>query len=352
MTTGGIIAIVVVVVLLFIVIIILCSCIKIVRQAEKFIVERLGAYKTTWDTGIHMLCPFIDRIAKKVSLKEQIYDFPPQPVITKDNVTMQIDTIVFFYVFDPKLFTYGVENPIAAIQALSSTTLRNIIGDMDLDDTLTGRDVINSKMRDILDQATDAWGIRIIRVEVKNILPPRDIQEAMEKQMRAEREKRERILNAEGVKTSTITIEEGKKQAVILKAEADKEAKIKAAEAEAESILKIKQAQAEGEILVREAEAKGIEMINNASPSKQVLTLRQFEAMAKVADGQATKIIVPSNLQDFTSLISIGKEVARDEKVTPVAKGKNEDDKFESGKLKDRDNEKNVGHDYIQHPQK
>lgn len=352
MTTGGIIAIVVVVVLLFIVIIILCSCIKIVRQAEKFIVERLGAYKTTWDTGIHMLCPFIDRIAKKVSLKEQIYDFPPQPVITKDNVTMQIDTIVFFYVFDPKLFTYGVENPIAAIQALSSTTLRNIIGDMDLDDTLTGRDVINSKMRDILDQATDAWGIRIIRVEVKNILPPRDIQEAMEKQMRAEREKRERILNAEGVKTSTITIEEGKKQAVILKAEADKEAKIKAAEAEAESILKIKQAQAEGEILVREAEAKGIEMINNASPSKQVLTLRQFEAMAKVADGQATKIIVPSNLQDFTSLISIGKEVARDEKVIAVAKGKNEDDKFESGKIKDRDNEKNVGHDYIQHPQK
>lgn len=352
MTTGGIIAIVVVVVLLFIVIIILCSCIKIVRQAEKFIVERLGAYKTTWDTGIHMLCPFIDRIAKKVSLKEQIYDFPPQPVITKDNVTMQIDTIVFFYVFDPKLFTYGVENPIAAIQALSSTTLRNIIGDMDLDDTLTGRDVINSKMRDILDQATDAWGIRIIRVEVKNILPPRDIQEAMEKQMRAEREKRERILNAEGVKTSTITIEEGKKQAVILKAEADKEAKIKAAEAEAESILKIKQAQAEGEILVREAEAKGIEMINNASPSKQVLTLRQFEAMAKVADGQATKIIVPSNLQDFTSLISIGKEVASDEKVTAVAKEKKEDDKFESGKVKDRDNEKNVGHDYIQHPQK
>lgn len=350
MTPGAIVAIVIGSILALVIIIILLCCIKIVRQAEKFIVERLGGFKAAWDTGLHFLVPFIDRVANKVSLKEQIYDFPPQPVITKDNVTMQIDTIVFFYVFDPKLFTYGVENPIAAIQALSSTTLRNIIGDMDLDDTLTGRDVINSKMRDILDQATDAWGIRIIRVEVKNILPPRDIQEAMEKQMRAEREKRERILNAEGEKTSTITIEEGKKQAVILKAEADKEAKIKAAEAEAEAILKIKTAQAEGELLVKEAEAKGIKMINDANPSQQVLTLRQYEALVKVADGKATKIIVPSNLQDFASLLTIAKEVTTEEKPTVVKTSTKKEDKITSGVVKDRENEKNVGHDYVQHP--
>lgn len=238
-------------------------------------------------------------------MKEQIYDFPPQPVITKDNVTMQIDTVVFFNVTDPKLFTYGVENPIAGIEALSATTLRNIIGDLDLDQTLTSRDIINTKMRQILDDATDPWGIKVTRVEVKNILPPKDIQSAMEKQMRAEREKREKILIAEGEKTSAITIAEGNKEAAILNAEAEKEATIKKAEAQAEAILKVKKAEADGELMVRKAEAEAIKMINEANPSNAVLTIRSYETLSKVADGKATKLIIPSDITKISSIANV-----------------------------------------------
>lgn len=284
--------------------IVLLACIKIVNQTDKYVVERLGKYLATWDTGLHFLAPFLDRIQKKVSMKEQIYDFPPQPVITKDNVTMQIDTVVFFNVTDPKLYTYGVENPIAGIEALTATTLRNIIGDLDLDETLTSRDIINTKMRLILDEATDPWGIKVTRVEVKNILPPKDIQAAMEKQMRAEREKREKILIAEGEKTSAITIAEGNKEAAILNAEAEKQATIKKAEAQAEAILKVKKAEADGELLVRKAEAESIRMINEANPSQGTLAIRSYEALAKVANGKATKLIVPSELTKVTSLAS------------------------------------------------
>lgn len=304
MPTGAIVAIVFISVLLFICLIILISSVRLVNQTDKYVVERLGRYYTTWEPGLHMLVPFIDRVQKKVSMKEQIYDFQPQSVITKDNVTMQIDTVVFFTVTDSKLYTYGVENPIAGIEALTATTLRNIIGDLDLDSTLTSRDIINTKMRQILDEATDPWGIKVARVEVKNILPPRDIQAAMEKQMRAEREKREKILIAEGEKTSAITIAEGNKEAAILNAEAEKEAAIKRAEAKAEAILKVKQAEAEGEILVRKAEAETIKMLNDADPSKAVLTLKSYEALTKVADGNATKLIVPSNIQDLASTIA------------------------------------------------
>lgn len=308
-----IVLIVVFSILFLIIFAILRSSIRIVRQTENYIIERFGKYRTTWSTGIHFLCPFIDRVAKKVSLKEQIYDFPPQPVITKDNVTRQIDSIVFFQVTDSKLYTYGVENPIAGIEALTATTRRNLIGDLDLDDTLTSRDYINSKRRAIVDEATDPWGIKVTRVEVKNILPPHDIQEAMEKQRRAEREKREKILIAEGEKTSAITIAEGKKEAAILNADADKQAKIKAAEAEAESILKIKKAQADGELRIREAEAKGIERINSAKPTKESLAIRSRETREKVADGKSTKLIVPSNLQDLTSYVSTAKRALKDE---------------------------------------
>lgn len=311
--SGGAIAGIVIAAIVFLaVLIFFATRIKIVRQTERFIIERLGAYKTTWDVGLHWLTP-IERVEKKVSLKEQIYDFPPQPVITKDNVTMQIDTVVFFYVTDPKLYAYGVEDPIMGIQALSATTLRNIIGDMELDTTLTSRDIINDKMRRILDEATDPWGIKVTRVEVKNILPPKDIREAMEKQMRAEREKREQILSAEGKKISQITIAEGNKEALILNAEAEKQAKIKAAEAEAESIMKIKKAQADGDLLIREAQAKGIEMINDAKPTKELLSIRSFEALEKLSQGTATKIVVPSNLQDLTSYIVAGNEIAKEE---------------------------------------
>lgn len=314
------ILIVFVIIIFVLLLILLLSCIKVVRQTENFIVERLGAYHATWDVGIHFKAPFVDRVVKKVSLKEQIYDFPPQPVITKDNVTMQIDTVVFCYVTDPKLYTYGVADPLAGIQALSTTTLRNIIGDLDLDSTLTSRDIINEKMRKILDEATDPWGIKVTRVEVKNILPPRDIQEAMEKQMRAEREKREKILIAEGEKTSAITIAEGNKEARILNAEAAKQEKIRQAEAEAEAILKVKKAQADGEIMIREAEAKGIQMINDAHPSQEVLALKGMEAMKAVADGKATKIVVPSNLQDLTSYLVTAKSVWQDVPETPEEK--------------------------------
>jgi regulator of protease activity HflC (stomatin/prohibitin superfamily) len=319
LTNGGIIGIVFAAILVFIILITLISSIRIVNQTDKLVIERLGKYLATWDTGVHFLVPFIDRVQKKVSMKEQIYDFPPQPVITKDNVTMQIDTVVFFSVTDPKLYTYGVENPIVGIEALSATTLRNIIGDLDLDDTLTSRDIINTKMRQILDEATDPWGIKVTRVEVKNILPPKDIQNAMEKQMRAEREKREKILIAEGEKTSAITIAEGNKEAAILNAEAEKQALIKKAEAQAESILKVKEAEAQGELLVRKAEAEAVRMINEAAPSSAVLTLKYYEALAKVADGKATKLIVPSNLASLSSSAAALTEVVEGVKREPVA---------------------------------
>lgn len=318
MPAGLIALIVILAVLALFVLIYLMSCVRIVRQTNKYVVERLGKYLRTWDTGIHLLAPFVDRIENKVSMKEQIYDFPPQPVITKDNVTMQIDTIVFFYVTDPKLYTYGVENPVGGIEALTATTLRNIIGDLDLDATLTSRDIINSQMRQILDEATDPWGIKVTRVEVKNILPPKDIQTAMEKQMRAEREKREKILIAEGEKTSAITIAEGNKEAAILNAEAEKQALIKKAEAQAESILKVKEAQAQGELMVRKAEADSIAMINKAHPSKEVLTLKYYEALAKVADGKATKLIVPSSISDLSSLAASLTEAVETGKMKPI----------------------------------
>ena len=312
MSTPEIVITVVFSVLVFVLIVIFASGVRIVKQTNKYITERLGAYKTTWGVGIHYLIPFFDRVAKVVSMKEQIRDFPPQPVITKDNVTMQIDTIVFFQVTDPKLFTYGVEDPVTALENLSSTTLRNIIGELDLDDTLTSRDIINSKMRSILDEATDPWGIKVNRVEVKNILPPKDIRDAMERQMRAEREKREKILLAEGEKNSQILIAEGRKESIILNAEADKQSKIKAAEAEAESILKIKKAQAEGEMLIRQAESKGLQLLKEAQIDDKVLTLKSYETLEKVADGKSTKLIVPSNLANVTSLASVIKETVNE----------------------------------------
>ena len=265
--------------------------IRIVPQSKAVVIERLGTYATTWQAGLHVKIPFIDRMAQTVSLKEQVVDFEPQPVITKDNVTMQIDTVVYYQITDPKLYTYGVENPISAIENLTATTLRNIIGDLELDETLTSRDVINTKMRSILDEATDAWGIKVHRVEVKNILPPRDIQEAMEKQMRAERERREAILRAEGEKKSQILIAEGEKESTVLRAEAAKEAKIKEAEGEAQSIIKI-----------QEATAEGLRLIKEVGMDEAVLKLKSYEAMVDVANGQATKIIVPSELQNLATL--------------------------------------------------
>jgi regulator of protease activity HflC (stomatin/prohibitin superfamily) len=301
-TSGQIAGIVVLAVVAAFLLIVLASSVKVVRQTDMYIIERLGGYFKTWTVGLHMLLPFFDRITKIVPMKEQIHDFPPQPVITRDNVTMQIDTIVFYQVTDPKLYAYGVENPIFGIEALTATTLRNIIGDLDLDATLTSRDIINAKMRAILDEATDPWGIKVTRVEVKNILPPKDIRDAMERQMRAEREKREKILLAEGQKASAILISQGNKQSAILEAEGQKEATIRDAEAKAQSILNIKKAEAEGEIMVRKAEAQGIEFINNAKPSAELIKLKSYEALIKVADGQATKIIIPSDLQGIASL--------------------------------------------------
>jgi regulator of protease activity HflC (stomatin/prohibitin superfamily) len=306
------IAILVISIVAFIILIILISSIKIIRQTEKGVVERLGAYHRTWNTGIHMLFPFIDRLAHRISMKEQVKDFDPQPVITGDNVTMQIDTVVFFAVTDPKLYAYGVENPINAIENLSATTLRNIIGELVLDDTLTSRDIINAKMRAILDEATDAWGIKVNRVELKNILPPKDIRDAMERQMRAEREKREKILLAEGQKQSAILIAQGNKESTILNAEAEKEAKIRASEAEAISIMKVREAEAEGIKMIRNAEAEGLKALKEAKPDAAVLTLKSYEALAKVADGKATKIIVPSNLQNVASLAKTISEVIKD----------------------------------------
>ena len=294
-----------------ILLLILISSIKIVRQTQKVIIERLGAYRKTWDVGIHMLVPFIDKVAHRISMKEQIRDFAPQAVITKDNVTMMIDTVVFYSVTDPKLYAYGIENPVMAIENLSATTLRNIIGELDLDETLTSRDVINTKMRVILDEATDPWGIKVNRVEVKNILPPQDIREAMERQMRAEREKREKILLAEGLKQSAILEAEGKKEAMILNAEAEKQAAIKKAEGESESIRKLKAAEAEGVLLLKEAEAKGLELIKAVGVDDAVLKIKSYEALVKLGEGQATKIIVPSDIQNITSLATSVAEVVK-----------------------------------------
>ena len=293
-----------------IIVILICS-IKIVRQAQKVIVERMGGYHKTWDVGIHMLVPFFDRVAYRISMKEQIKDFAPQDVITKDNVTMKIDTVVFYIVTDPKLYSYGIENPVLAIENLSATTLRNIIGELDLDETLTSRDVINTKMRNILDEATDPWGIKVNRVEVKNILPPKDIREAMERQMRAEREKREKILIAEGEKQSAILEAEGRKASMILNAEADKEAAIKKAEGESEALVKIKTAEAEGLLRVRQAEADGLKLIKDAKADEAVLKLRSYEALVKLGEGQATKIIVPSDIQNLAGTVTALAEIAK-----------------------------------------
>ena len=301
-------------VILVLVLYILASCIRIVPQAYAVVLERLGAYRATWSTGIHFKLPFIERVARKVNLKEQVVDFPPQPVITKDNVTMQIDTVVFFQITDPKLFAYGVKNPIMAIENLSATTLRNIIGDMELDETLTSRETINTKMRASLDQATDPWGIKVNRVELKNIIPPAAIQDAMEKQMKAERERREAILIAEGEKRSTILVAEGKKESAILDAEAEKQAAILRAEAQKERMIKEAEGQAEAVLKVQSATAEGLRMIKEAGADNSVLTLKSLEALAKVADGKATKIIIPSDIQGIAGLATSLKEIVTDSK--------------------------------------
>ena len=291
---------------------ILASCIRIVPQAYAIVLERLGAYQATWGTGVHFKLPFVERVARKVNLKEQVVDFPPQPVITKDNVTMQIDTVVFFQITDPKLYAYGVENPIMAIENLSATTLRNIIGDMELDETLTSREVINTKMRASLDVATDPWGIKVNRVELKNIIPPAAIQDAMEKQMKAERERREAILKAEGEKRSTILVAEGKKQSAILDAEAEKQAAILHAEAQKERMIKEAEGQAQAVLKVQQATAEGLRMIKDAGADESVLTLKSLEALTKVADGKATKIIIPSEIQGIAGLATSLKEIMTD----------------------------------------
>ena len=292
---------IIIAILVILVIIIIAKNVRVVQQAKAFVIERLGAYSTTWGVGLHIKVPFIERVAKIVSLKEQVVDFPPQPVITKDNVTMQIDTVIYFEITDPKLYTYGVEHPLTAIENLTATTLRNIIGELELDQTLTSRDIINTKMRVILDDATDPWGIKINRVELKNILPPKEIQNAMEKQMKAERERREAILIAEGGKKSAILIAEGERESAILRADAKKQAAILEAEGQAEAILK-----------VQEATAEGIRRINEAAPSSEVIKIRALEAFSAAADGKATKIIIPSEIQGLAGLAAGLKEVVED----------------------------------------
>ena len=304
---GGVVVLLVVIVL---VLWVLASCIRIVPQAYAVVLERLGAYKATWSTGIHFKVPFIERVARRVNLKEQVVDFPPQPVITKDNVTMQIDTVVFFQITDPKLYAYGVENPIMAIENLSATTLRNIIGDMELDETLTSREVINTKMRASLDVATDPWGIKVNRVELKNIIPPTEIQNAMEKQMKAERERREAILRAEGEKKSSILRAEGHKEYMILEAEAEKEAAILNAEAKKEATIREAEGQAEAILKVQRATADGLRAIREAGADEAVIKLKSLEAFEKAADGKATKIIIPSEIQNLAGLVTSIKEVA------------------------------------------
>ena len=300
------------IVLILVALAIAVSCIKIVPQANAIVVERLGGYLTTWSVGLHFKAPFIDRVAKKVLLKEQVVDFPPQPVITKDNVTMQIDTVVYFQITDPKLYAYGVENPIMAIENLTATTLRNIIGDLELDETLTSRETINTKMRSSLDVATDPWGIKVNRVELKNIIPPAAIQDAMEKQMKAERERREAILRAEGEKKSTVLVAEGKKESAILDAEAEKQAAILRAEAHKEATIREAEGQAEAILKIQQANADGLRMLKEAAPDAGVLQLKSLEAFAKASDGKATKIIIPSEIQGIAglakSVVEVGKE--------------------------------------------
>lgn len=300
------------IVLIVIVLIILASCINIVPQAHAFIIERLGGYVGTWSVGIHFKLPVLDRVARKVNLKEQVMDFAPQPVITKDNVTMQIDTVVFFQITDPKLFTYGVENPIMAIENLTATTLRNIIGEMELDQTLTSREVINTKMRASLDIATDPWGIKVNRVELKNIIPPAAIQDAMEKQMKAERERREAILRAEGEKKSTVLVAEGKKESAILEAEAEKQSAILRAEAQKEKMIREAEGEAAAILKVQQATADGIRMIREAGADEAVLRIKSLEAFEKAADGKATKIIIPSEIQGMAGLAASAKEIFKD----------------------------------------
>lgn len=311
-----------IIVLIVLLVVFAFTCVKIVPQAEAAIVERLGSYLATWGNGLHVKIPFIDRVRPRISLKEQVFDFPPQPVITKDNVTMSIDTVVFFRILDPKLYTYGVENPIVAIENLSATTLRNIIGDLDLDTTLTSRDTINAQMRSILDDATDAWGIKVNRVEVKNITPPAAIQQAMEKQMKAEREKREAVLLAEGEKQAAITIAEGNKQALILSAEAEKQKVILAAEAEKEKQVREAEGEAEAIRNVQQATADGIRMVREAGADNAVLTLQAYEALKCAANGRATKLIIPSNIQGLAGLAASLKEIVVDDEkdATPSAK--------------------------------
>ena len=298
-----------IVVFAIVVLLILSSCVKVVPQAKAFVVERLGAYQATWSTGLHLKFPIIERVAKRVNLKEQVVDFPPQPVITKDNVTMRIDTVVFFQITDPKLFSYGVENPIMAIENLTATTLRNIIGDMELDETLTSREIINTKMRSALDIATDPWGIKVNRVELKNIMPPAAIQEAMEKQMKAERERREAILIAEGEKKSTVLVAEGKKESAILDAEAEKQAAILRAEAQKERMIREAEGEAEAILKVQQANAEGIRLIKEAGADQAVLTMKSLEALGQLAEGKATKIVIPSELQGLAGLATTFKEV-------------------------------------------
>ena len=300
------------IVLLVVVVIVMISFVNVVPQAHAYVVERLGGYQATWDVGIHFKVPFIDRIAKRILLKEQVVDFPPQPVITKDNVTMRIDTVIFYQITDPKLFAYGVDNPIVAIENLTATTLRNIIGDLELDETLTSRETINTKMRASLDSATDPWGIKVNRVELKNIIPPAEIQDAMERQMKAEREKRESILRSQGEKESAILVAQGKKEAAILDAEAEKQAAILRAEAKRESMIREAEGQAEAIKTVQQASADGIRMLNDAQASKEVLQLKSLEAFSKAADGKATKIIIPSEIQGMAGLAKSFSEVIKD----------------------------------------
>lgn len=305
-----------IIILFILALFIAASCVKIVPQATAIVLERLGAYRDTWGTGIHFKLPFIERVARRVTLKEQVVDFPPQPVITKDNVTMRIDTVVFFQITDPKLYAYGVENPIMAIENLSATTLRNIIGDMELDETLTSREVINTRMRASLDDATDPWGIKVNRVELKNIIPPEAIQNAMEKQMKAERERRESILIAEGEKRSAILVAEGKKESAILEAEAEKQAAILRAEAQKERMIREAEGQAEAIMKVQQANADGIRFLREAGADEAVLTMKSLETFAKVADGKATKIIIPSEIQGLAGLATSLKELVTDDKKT------------------------------------
>lgn len=300
------------IIIIIIFLMILASCIKIVPQAHAFILERFGGYQATWGVGIHLKMPIVDRVARKVSLKEQVVDFPPQPVITKDNVTMHIDTVVFYQITDPKLYAYGVDNPLSAIENLTATTLRNIIGDMELDQTLTSRETINTQMRSSLDVATDPWGIKVNRVELKNIIPPAEIQEAMEKQMKAERERREAILRAEGEKKSTVLVAEGKKESAILEAEAEKEAAILRAEAVKEATIREAEGRAQAIEAVQKATAQGIVYLNEAAPTKDVITLKSLEAFEKAADGKATKIIIPSEIQGIAGLAKGVVEAVRD----------------------------------------